>query len=216
MPLSLEGAAALHLNRLRVRAVDFDPAVRDRLIAARQGGSLSHQRHRAASGSSTSRLAPRPFCDTANRFQGLTRGSPREIPAGHGDTQARGSAIKTRQNRFHRALRADRIFRVWSLHHVVGQCQIARRSRQRPDVVEAGDEREGPGAREPAIKWASGRTGRRRRMALGSSWYRTPRRRQTRDIDLVLDSDCNSVKRQVPVPAGVQVRRIGPQGGVVA
>ena len=73
------------------------------------------------------------------------------LPVGIYVQGAGGSALATalaaardeRRHRFDATVHADRIVGIVALHGVVGQREIARASRQRPDVIEACHERKG-------------------------------------------------------------------------
>ncbi len=55
------------------------------------------------------------------------------------------------QRRLCRPVGADGILRIGTLHGIVGERQISRRSRQRAEMIEAGDKGEGARARKPAV-----------------------------------------------------------------
>ena len=89
--------------------------------------------------------------DLGHRGQRLGRGAAPEIAAGDGDAQAADAGLERRQRRLGGPLGADGVLGVVALHGVVGERQVARGARQRPHMIEARHEREGAGAREPAV-----------------------------------------------------------------
>ena len=74
-----------------------------------------------------------------------------EISAGDGDPKPVDAAIQKISHRLGCALGADRVARVVPLHGVVGEREIARRARQRPDMVEARHEWKSARTAKPAI-----------------------------------------------------------------
>jgi len=74
-----------------------------------------------------------------------------EIAAGDGNAKTLAGALEHRRDRFDRSIRTDRIVIIASLHGVVGEREIARRARQRPNMVEARNEGKATRAREPPI-----------------------------------------------------------------
>ena len=66
-----------------------------------------------------------------------------EIAAGDRDAQAVGAALQQRRDRLGGAVGAGRIVGVVTLHGVVGEREIARRARQRSEMIEARHERKG-------------------------------------------------------------------------
>jgi hypothetical protein len=69
-----------------------------------------------------------------------------EMAAQDGDPEAVERRLEARHRRLGCPRGRDRIVGIGPLHGVVGQREIGSRARQRADVVEAGDEREGAGA----------------------------------------------------------------------
>ena len=88
--------------------------------------------------------------DAVDGRDGL-RGLALEIAAGDRDAQAGDAFVQVRHGRFGRAIGADGVVGVETLHSVVSQRQIAHGARKRPDMIEARHERECPRAAEPPI-----------------------------------------------------------------
>ena len=65
-----------------------------------------------------------------------------EIAAGDGDAQTLRAALQERSDRFDRTIGAGRIVGIEALHGVIGKREIARRARERAEMIEAGDKRE--------------------------------------------------------------------------
>ena len=89
--------------------------------------------------------------DAVHRGAGLRESPLAEISARDRDAQALGAARELRQRRLDRPIGAHRVFGIRPLHRVVGEREVARRARQRPEMIEARDERERARARQPAV-----------------------------------------------------------------
>ena len=97
-----------------------------------------------------------------------------EIAAGDGDAQTVGAALEQRRDRLGRPFGADRIVGVETLHRIVGEREIARGARERPEMIEARHEGKGARAATAGRKSASNRICRTARTARGSNrWCRS-------------------------------------------
>ena len=81
--------------------------------------------------------------DARDGLDGFGRRAALEIAAGNRNPQAVDAAIDRRQRWLCRPVGADGILRIGTLHGIVGERQVSRRSCQRTEVIEAGDKREG-------------------------------------------------------------------------
>ena len=88
---------------------------------------------------------PEGLGDTLHRGKDLGLASRREVAIRDGDAEPAGSLPESREAGLHGALRAHGIAGVRSLHHVVGDGQIAHGGRERTHVVEADAEEGGAG-----------------------------------------------------------------------
>ena len=64
-----------------------------------------------------------------------------EIPAGNRDAQVLDAPVQKRDHRLRRPLGTHRIVGVVALHGIISERQVARRPRQRSDMIEARNER---------------------------------------------------------------------------
>ena len=90
--------------------------------------------------------------DARDGLEGLGGCAALEIAAGNRNAQAVDAAIDRRQRRLGGPFGADGILRIGSLHGIVGESQISRRSCQRTQMIEAGDKGEGARAGKAAVR----------------------------------------------------------------
>jgi hypothetical protein len=67
------------------------------------------------------------------------------------DGQPADPVFQAGEDRIGADIGAGRVARVGPEHRVIGQRQVGGAARHRTERIEAGDERKGPGARQPAI-----------------------------------------------------------------
>ena len=89
--------------------------------------------------------------DALHRDAGFRKRPFAEIAARDRDAQALGAARERGRRGLDRTVGADRILGIRPLHGVVGEREVARRARERSEMIEARDERIGARAREPPI-----------------------------------------------------------------
>ena len=89
--------------------------------------------------------------DAIHRLERGRLAAAREIAAEPRDAQAGEPSVEAGRGRLDRARGLRGIARIRPLHRVVARREIADRTRERPEMIEARDERKRARAREPAV-----------------------------------------------------------------